>query len=95
MALDIYTKLSNVLGVSQETVVIILLFILVWKVIWYAFALFKAIDKKQKAWFVVLFVGVFVLNDLGLLAIIYLLLYQDKKNKKPVTTTVKPKKKKK
>ena len=94
MALDIYTELSNLLGVSQDTVVFLLLIILLWKTIWYGFAIYKSLERKQKPWFVVLFVGVFVLNDFGLLAIIYLLLYQEKRTgKTQIKPVPKPKKK--
>ena len=55
---------------------------LVWKLIWYGLAIFNTIDKKQKSWFVVLFIGAFVLNDLGILAIIYLIINRDKKKTK-------------
>jgi RsiW-degrading membrane proteinase PrsW (M82 family) len=60
----------------------IVLAILVWKLIWYGLAIYKSIERKQKSWFTILFVCAFVLNDLGLLPIVYLLVYRDKKVKK-------------
>jgi hypothetical protein len=63
----------------------ILVIILIWKLVWYGLALYQSIQLKQKPWFVVLFLGTFVLNDLGILPIIYLIIYRDKnkqKNKK-------------
>ncbi len=59
----------------------VLIAIAVWKLIWYGLALYKSVELKQKAWFTVLFVGAFILNDLGVLPIIYLLLHRDKKQK--------------
>ena len=60
----------------------IIIALLVWKLVWYGLALWKTIKKEQKGWFVVLFVAAFVLNDLGILPIIYLIIYRDKKKKK-------------
>ena len=51
----------------------VLVVIMIWKLIWYGIAIYKSVEKKQKAWFVVLFVSAFVLNDLGLLAILYII----------------------
>jgi len=52
-----------------------------WKLIWYGLAIYKTIEKKQKAWFVVLFIAAFILNDLGILPIIYLIINKDKSKK--------------
>ena len=54
---------------------------LIWKLIWYGLAIYKSLEKKDKSWFVVLFVAAFVLNDLGILAIVYLFI----KKKKPAS----------
>lgn len=67
------------LGTLSIGVILLIIAALIWKLIWYGLALYKTIGKKQKAWFVVLFVAAFVLNDLGILPIIYLLIYQEKK----------------
>jgi len=79
---DVYTTVANYLGVSVETVIYVILIVLVWKLIWYGLAIYKSIEKKQKIWFVVLFLGTFIFNDLGILAIIYLIIYRDKKPKR-------------
>lgn len=55
---------------------------LVWKLVWYGLAIYKTIGKQQKKWFVVLFVCAFILNDLGILPIIYLLIYRNRGKKK-------------
>jgi len=60
----------------------IILALLVWKLIWYGLAIYGSIKRDQKTWFVVLFVAAFVLNDLGILAIIYLIIYRSKNKRK-------------
>lgn len=45
----------------------------VMKVIFCSWALYMAGKRKQKVWFGVLFAGMFVLNDFGLLPILYLI----------------------
>lgn len=77
-----YEALSNLLGVSPTTIIFVVITILVWKLIWYGLAIYKSIEKKQKIWFVILFLGTFIFNDLGILPIIYLLIYRKKKPKK-------------
>jgi len=59
---------------SNYILLTLIIFLLIWKLIWYGIALYKTIENKQKIWFVVLFVSAFVLNDLGLLPILYILL---------------------
>lgn len=66
------------LGLSPGLIALVLV-IAVWKLIWYGIAIYKSLQKQQKTWFVVLFVAAILLNDLGILAIIYLLIYRDKK----------------
>lgn len=88
MALDgievssVYQKFADSIGISLEAAVIIIVLILIWKLTWYGIALYKTIERKQKVWFVVLFLGTFILSDLGILPIIYLLVYREKKPKK-------------
>ena len=73
--------------------IILILITLIWKLIWYGLAIYKSVHKKQKRWFVVLFVSAFVLNDLGILAMIYLVLNKKKINsKKPIKKVSKKKK---
>lgn len=55
-----------------------LILILIWKLIWYGIAIYRSIELKQKTWFVVLFVCAFILNDLGLLPILYLIFNKPK-----------------
>ncbi|OGJ21099.1 hypothetical protein A3K73_08335 [Candidatus Pacearchaeota archaeon RBG_13_36_9] len=63
---------------------IILIVIIIWKLVWYGLALYKSLERKQIVWFTVLFVCTFILNDLGLIAIIYLLLNKDPEPKAKV-----------
>lgn len=55
---------------------------LIWKLAWAAMALYRALKLEQKLWFVIIFIASFVLNDLGILAIIYLIVTRNKKSKK-------------
>jgi len=82
-ATDIPTQIAEILGISVEYVFFIIALILLWKLIWYGLAIYKTIEKKQKAWFVILFVSTILLSDFGLLAIVYLIMHRDNKGKKP------------
>lgn len=64
---------------SNPWLMYVIIAILIWKLVWYGLALWKTIKKEQKVWFVVLFTAAFVLNDLGILPIIYLIIHRDKK----------------
>lgn len=80
---DLFGYTAEMLNMRVETFLILILGLLIWKLAWYGFALYRAIDKRHKAWFILLFIiGIAPINDLGLLAIIYLLLYKDKKDNK-------------
>ena len=59
-------------------ILILIIVISIWKLIWYGIALYKTIERKQIKWFTVLFVAAFLLGDVGILAIIYLLIYKKK-----------------
>lgn len=59
-------------------IVLLVIVLIIWKLIWYGFAIYKTLQKKQKGWFVVLFIAAFILNDLGVLAIIYLIINREK-----------------
>ena len=67
---------------NLTTTLLFVLAISIWKLSWYGIALYKTLKKNQQAWFAVLFVAAFVLNDLGILAIIYLLLNKNNPIKK-------------
>lgn len=69
----------NILNSLTPGVIAFLIFVFIWKMSWYGVALYKSGIKKQKPWFVVLFICMLVLNDLGLLAMLYLIFNREKK----------------
>jgi hypothetical protein len=81
MALDI-ANIQELLQGSTTWGLVALVALMVWKLVWYGLAIYKTIEKKQKTWFVILFISAFVFGDLGLLAIIYLLLNKNPRKKK-------------
>ena len=80
MVLDMNSLID--LSSMPEWLLIVLIVVTIWKLIWYGFAIYKALEKKHKIWFVVLFLAAFVLNDAGILAIIYLMINGEKRAKK-------------
>ena len=56
----------------------VLIPLLVWSVFWKGWALWIAGNRKEKPWFVILF----VVNTLGILDIAYILLRRQKKKRK-------------
>lgn len=87
------TDLAGISGITGTEVgslgigiLILIVVVAIWKLIWYGIAIYKTIERKQIKWFTVLFVAAFLLGDLGILAIIYLLIYKKKgkvKEEKP------------
>jgi hypothetical protein len=81
-----YDSLVAQAGFDTSTILIVVFIALAWKFFWYGLALFKAIEKKDKNWFVALIMGAvllsFFVNDLGILAIIYLILEKRKTRKR-------------
>lgn len=75
---------SQISAVMQQNpwLMAVIVLVLIWKLIWYGFAIYRSIELKSKTWFVVLFVCAFVLNDLGLLPILYLILNKPAKSKR-------------
>jgi hypothetical protein len=72
-----YTADANSMSIDITIFIIVVIITLIWKLIWYGMALFKAIERKQIRWFTILF-ACLILNDLGILAIIYLWVYKEK-----------------
>ncbi|MDD5192739.1 MAG: DUF5652 family protein [Candidatus Nanoarchaeia archaeon] len=68
---DPYTLVSNLLGVSLLTAIIILAVISIWSLVWKGFALWKASKKDQMVWFIVLL----VVNTFGILEILYIYIF--------------------
>ena len=83
------TNLTDLLNVGTGDLqslgaglLVLVIAIMIWKLVWYGLALYKTIQRKQIVWFTILFTAAFVLGDLGILAIIYLLIYKEKSKKK-------------
>ena len=53
---------------------------IIFKMIFYPWALYKSAERKQKTWFVLLFIGLIILNDFGVFAALYLVLNRKKDN---------------
>ena len=77
----------------QENIWIFPLFIfgIVMKITFYPWALYKAAVRKQKGWFIALFICFLFLNDMGLVPIIYLFINRERKETKPQKASVKKK----
>jgi len=67
MDLTSATQISALLGISLWTMVIVL----VWSLVWKGIALWKSARKKQPAWFIILL----IVNTLGILEILYIFLF--------------------
>ncbi|HMB96924.1 MAG TPA: DUF5652 family protein [Balneolaceae bacterium] len=67
----------NTFGGYEMTLILIILLITVWDLIWKIIALWKSARRDQKVWFVFLA----IINSVGILPIIYLLLYKDQSEK--------------
>ncbi len=65
----VLNTLAEQFNVSKEMLIIILIWILIWK----GLALWKSARLNQPVWFFLLF----IVNTLGLLEIIYLLIYSN------------------
>jgi len=63
----------NTFGGYEMTLILIILLVVVWDLIWKMIALWKSARRDQKVWFIFLA----IINSVGILPIIYLLLYKD------------------
>ena len=76
------SKINPVLASTMEKSVWVLPLLiaqLIMKLIFYPWALYKAAEGKQKAWFIVLMIAFIGLNDFGLLPILYLIFNRQQK----------------
>ena len=55
-------------------IISVIIILAIWDIVWKLLAMWKAANRKQKAWFI--WLG--ILNTVGILPIIYLLIYKDK-----------------
>lgn len=67
--------LASQLGVSIGVFIAIIAFISIWALVWKGLALWKAAQEKHKGWFIVML----VINDLGILEILYYFIFSKKK----------------
>jgi hypothetical protein len=76
--------LEAVYGSNISLAIIVLaLVVLIFKLLWYGIAIYKTVERKQPVWFTVLFIlALAPISELGIVAIIYLLIYRKKKPKK-------------
>lgn len=74
---------------EQFTFDFLILVIIVWETVWKGFALWKSSRNNQMYWFI----AILILNTVGILPILYLLLFQPKKGKIVVTPSKAPVKK--
>ena len=67
-------NLPNIFGQSQTWIFFVLY---LWSLLWKGLALWRAAQLKQRNWFV----GILILNTLGILEIVYLFFFAKKKLK--------------
>lgn len=68
---DPYQIVSDLLGVSLATAIIILAVISIWSLVWKGFALWKSGRKTKIIWFI----GLLIVNTLGLFEIFYMFIF--------------------
>ena len=84
---DALLAFATKIGISLETLIVIMSIISIWALIWKGFALWKSAKKNSVIWFVALL----VINTMGILEILYIFIFsklnpkrekEDKKSKK-------------
>jgi hypothetical protein len=77
---DTITYVANLAGIPYNVTLAILVVLALWSIIWKGLGLWRAARNEQKWWFL----AFLVVNDLGILPIIYLLWFRsDKKRMMP------------
>ena len=74
----VYEEIATALGVSALIVTFLVTIISLWELVWKGFALWYSGRKKQKIWFIC----ILIFNTIGILPIIYLLIYKPWKKKR-------------
>jgi hypothetical protein len=72
--------------VSNPWILAIFLITTAWKFAWYGLALWNTVENKKKYHFMIFFALMMVINDLGIIPIIYLLLDRYKAKNGPART---------
>lgn len=67
------------MGTSVETITILMMFVSFWALAWKGVALWKAAKQKSLVWFIILL----IINDFGILEILYIFWFS-KIAKKPI-----------
>jgi hypothetical protein len=70
------TEITNAIH-SNPYLLYLILLELVLELIFYIPALYKSAERKQTLWFGILFAGFIILNDFGVLPLLYLIFYRD------------------
>jgi len=68
----------NLIAAQSGIPIAILMLLLVWTLVWKAFALWKSARLNQPIWFV----SLLIINTLGILEILYYYIFSEIKNKK-------------
>jgi hypothetical protein len=68
---QIYSQVASYLGISIETLYIILAIIGIWSLVWKGLALWKASKKNHMIWFII----ILVINTIGILEILYIYVF--------------------
>jgi uncharacterized membrane protein len=64
-------SVASQIGVSLETITILMSLVAIWALAWKGVALWKAAKNKSIIWFIILL----VINDLGILEILYIFIF--------------------
>lgn len=67
---------------SPNFTAFLIIIVSIWSAVWKGLALWKAVKKDQKYWFIALIALTFVINTFGIVEIIYLAFFQKKEKKK-------------
>jgi len=78
----VYEELATLLGISVNATVWIVTIIGLWELAWKGFALWYSAGKKQTIWFIC----ILIFNTIGILPIVYLLIYKPWKENGSITT---------
>ena len=73
-------NVASDLGVTLGILSFGLVLLSIWSLVWKGLALWKASQKKNKIWFIVMLVA----NTLGILEILYLFIFSKMGNKQPI-----------
>ena len=87
---EIYETIAGYLGVSLNTLVIILAIVSIWSLIWKGLALWKSARRRQIVWFIIFL----LVNTVGILEILYIYVFSELRKSKQEPKKEKPKKKK-